>query len=175
MRLLKKFICKEGLNLQGRIFAREAVRGIIRDQRKVLMIHSTQAGDYKFPGGGIDADETHEAALRREVREECGVEIVEIGPPFGKIIEVDAAEEEGFDVFTMNSYYYLCKVDGIFGAQKLDRYEEEMGYRPKWVDVDVALRVNTDLLTGTHHIVPRWTRREAFVLELVKSQLCPTS
>ena len=148
---------------------REAVRGIIWDGSKLLMVHSTQIGDYKFPGGGMEAGETHEATLRREVREECGAEIVEFGQPFGKIIEVDSAFEAEFDTFHMASYYYLCNVDGNFGAQKLDDYEEEMGYKPVWVSIEEALRANEMPVAAAPAGLPRWAAREAFVLGLVKA------
>lgn len=49
---------------------REAVRGIIKHENKLLMVYSSKDGDYKFPGGGVDVGETHEEALVREIREE---------------------------------------------------------------------------------------------------------
>ena len=39
-------------------------------------------GQWGLPGGGIEADETMEAALRREIREEVGLEVFDIEPLF---------------------------------------------------------------------------------------------
>jgi nucleoside triphosphatase len=39
-------------------------------------------GQWGLPGGGIEADETMEAALRREIREEVGLEVFDIKPLF---------------------------------------------------------------------------------------------
>lgn len=43
---------------------RTAVRGIIYDRDRLLMVQ-TRLGDYKFPGGGVQENETHEEALKR--------------------------------------------------------------------------------------------------------------
>ncbi len=63
MELLKEINHKEQLNKKGRLITREAVRGIILDNEKVLMILSTENGDYKFPGGGNEIGETKEETL----------------------------------------------------------------------------------------------------------------
>ena len=45
MRLLKELFSKDGLKLTGKTIARKAVRGIILDDRKLLMIYSYKNGD----------------------------------------------------------------------------------------------------------------------------------
>ncbi|OQY92752.1 MAG: hypothetical protein B6D41_08120 [Chloroflexi bacterium UTCFX4] len=56
---------------------RVGVYAIIIEDACVLMLKMSN-GRYYFPGGGIEATESLEEALKREVREELGVE-VEIG------------------------------------------------------------------------------------------------
>ena len=63
----------------------EVVAGVIRDARgRILLARRTEgrdlAGLWEFPGGKHEADETAEAALKRELHEELGIEI-ELGAP----------------------------------------------------------------------------------------------
>lgn len=166
MRLLKKMIRNPGINSDGRMIFREAVRGVILKGRTILMIFSSKDGDYKFPGGGVDAGERYEDALAREISEECGAKVLSIKGELGKVIEYDKPAEEDYDVFKMISYYYLCEVDPDFGEQSLDQYEKDLGFTPVWVDIDEAIRKNQILVdSGSFQ---RWTPRELFVLKYIK-------
>ena len=70
----------------------------------------------------------------------------------------------------MTSYYYVCKVDSELGSQKLEQYELDLGFSPVWIDIDVAIDTNNEIVL--HNIkVQRWTGREAFILEQVKQKL----
>ena len=51
----------------------------------------------------------------------------------------------------------------------LDSYELEMGFIPKWVDLDEAILVNNKILKKSNY--PRWTKRETQVLEYIKKFL----
>ena len=55
------------------------VAAVIEDTHRFLVTRRQPgvhlAGMWEFPGGKIDTAETHEAALRRELREELGVEV----------------------------------------------------------------------------------------------------
>jgi 8-oxo-dGTP pyrophosphatase MutT (NUDIX family) len=171
MELLKEIFRHAGTPTEGKTIYREAVRGLIRDGRQLLMVYSTQNGDYKFPGGGVARGETHPQALTREIREECGALVTEIGAGFGKVIEYDRPVEAGYDVFRMTSYYYWCQVGAILGAQHLDAYEQEMGFRPAWVAIDEALRTNQFILRTKDYAAFAWVPRDTFILEQIHAQL----
>lgn len=168
MQLITQIFYKPNLSLNGKTVTRKAVRAIIMKSDQVLMVYSTLNGDYKFPGGGVKRDEAHATALTREVLEECGARLIRIIADFGRVEEYDLAQEDEFDLFRMNSYYYLCEVEDRFGAQNLDDYEFEYGFTPEWVPIEHAIAVNRALLDNPPANLQRWVRRELFVLDQLK-------
>ncbi len=71
--------------------ARAVVAAVIERDGKFLAARRTEppalAGRWEFPGGKTEPGEDDAAALRRECREELGVEI-EVGPPVGPVYTV---------------------------------------------------------------------------------------
>ncbi len=62
---------------------RDAVRAVVLDDdERVLLVHFEfpQWNGWATPGGGVDALETDEEAIRRELLEETGLEAFELGP-----------------------------------------------------------------------------------------------
>lgn len=166
MKLLSTIYRNKGANPEGKTLQREAVRGIIFRDGKLLLIHSTVNGDYKFPGGGIEADELHVEALQREIQEECGAEMTLVTGEFGQTIEYAHAIKDNFETYKQNSYYYFCQIADEFGELALEDYEEELGFRPEWVEIETALEQNKKVLAESKP-APRWTKREAFVLGIL--------
>jgi ADP-ribose pyrophosphatase YjhB (NUDIX family) len=171
VKLLKEVCHQEGIDRTGRTVSREAVRGIIINRGKLLMIYSEKNEDYKFPGGGIEAGESHESALIREIREESGAELIGRIIPFGKMVEYDFAIEKEFDVFRMTSYYYWGKVGASMSEQNLDQYEKELGFVPVWVEIDTAICQNQAVLGNPNKKAPRWTKRDLEVLKQIKTDM----
>jgi 8-oxo-dGTP pyrophosphatase MutT (NUDIX family) len=55
---------------------------LLDDNNRVLLVRFSYRGKrwWAAPGGGLEDDETHETAARREIAEETGYELDELGP-----------------------------------------------------------------------------------------------
>jgi len=168
MKSLKKIFRNQGLDLHGKTDHRSAVRAVIIRDRTLLMVYSPVNGDYKFPGGGVKKNEKPEYALKREIQEECGMNLVHVLQGIGCIIEYAIPKRKKFDVFKMTSSYYLCEIDTDTFEQRLDPYEAQLEFRPVWVDIDTAIQTNKTILRSDAKKPPQWTAREVFMLEYIR-------
>lgn len=145
----------------------QAVRAIIIKDGKLLTMHRNKFGMeyYTLIGGGVDLGEINETALRRELREETGLEVGAVRLVF---IE-DAGELYG------EQYVYLCEYKG--GEPTLSADSEEakisaMGqntYEPLWLSTSelagVTFRsgsVREALLEGIRRGFPETPQRLAW-------------
>jgi 8-oxo-dGTP pyrophosphatase MutT (NUDIX family) len=132
----------EKIDEDAKIIERDAVRAVIVRDGKILLIYSN-LGYYKFPGGGVEGNETDSEALLREITEETGYVNCTVQGPLGMVLQrhVDVFDPHAF--FQMTSKYFRCDLlsDEKIG-QQLDDYEEEEEFTPKWVVIEEAIRVN---------------------------------
>lgn len=61
-------------------------------------------GDYKFPGGGVEGNESHSECLIREVAEETGYINFIIKDKAGSVIERNLDEYDNNALFQMTSH-----------------------------------------------------------------------
>jgi 8-oxo-dGTP diphosphatase len=62
---------------------RDAARGVVLDSDGRILLVRFEFPDrhlWACPGGGLEPGESHEDALRRELREEVGLEVEDVGP-----------------------------------------------------------------------------------------------
>jgi|GEM_PF-160119 len=166
----QKIYHNHNLNLKGSCSRRDAVRAVISQNNKYLLIYSSQKGDYKFPGGGVEPGESFNQALEREVLEESGYRITEIGTQIALISEFSESREEELDYFQMDSHYFHCTIDlGEKLELNLDKYELDLNFEPLWISLEEAISANKKVMNGRAES-PSWTERETFFLEyLTKS------
>lgn len=118
---------------------RRAVRAIVVKDGQLLVMHRNKFGHeyYCLVGGGIDAGETPEQALARELHEESGIQVAN---PRLVIIE------ETGNLFG-TQYVYLC--DFVAGEPALHPDSEEaqihaLGknlHTPMWLPIDALATV----------------------------------
>jgi 8-oxo-dGTP pyrophosphatase MutT (NUDIX family) len=148
------------LNLKGSHEIRNSSRAIIIKENKILMLYSEVELDYKFPGGGIELNETPIECLKRETREEVGANIID-QYLLGNIMEYN--EHQSYDYFLNLSNYYICGItadyDVTTASLNLDQSEKKLGFKPVWVECDIAIKTNEKQI----NVLP-WVKRENFVL-----------
>ena len=89
---------------------REAVRGVIRIDGRLLLTESAE-GEIKLPGGGILPGEDDLSALCREVREETGYRVKpDSARPWGYIEEIRLSSKEP-KIWHQLSRLYFCEAE----------------------------------------------------------------
>jgi 8-oxo-dGTP pyrophosphatase MutT (NUDIX family) len=161
---------------KSKIILRNAVRAIILKERNILMVFLGKTNEYKFPGGGVEENETIEEAIKREVLEEVGYNVISIGKKIGIITEYGIALEDKNNIFKMISEYYTVNIDYNQINQKLDNYEKELLFKPCWTEIEKAYKANK-LIIDNKCDSTSWIKRETRVLEILKEKrhgICST-
>ena len=165
MRLLFELDTKN-YDKDGKAFKRPSSRAIIIKDNKIYMVHSLLYDYYKFPGGGIDNNESNIDALIRETKEEAGLIVIPDSiKKYGYVHRVKKAKEEGYSMFIQDNFYYLCEVEDKIINQNLDDYEDFEKFTLELVNpLDV---INTNRFKDHGPKDKDMIEREAKVLELL--------
>ena len=126
---------RQNYNPDGNVYRRPSARAIILKDGKVLLNHVAKYDCYEFPGGGIEAGETPEDAMQREVAEETGrIVIPESIREFGIVLRRQQDSKDPDGIFEQENYYYLCEVTDETVPRKPDEHEIVEGAEPVWVE-----------------------------------------
>ncbi|MCR5349245.1 MAG: NUDIX domain-containing protein [Bacilli bacterium] len=165
MRLLFE-IDSKNYDEKGRVFRRPSARAIIIRNNKIYMVHSLLWDYYKFPGGGIEEQESNIDALIRETAEEAGLVVIKDSiKEYGYVHRIQKAKDEGFSVFVQDNFYYFCDVEDKVIEQRLDDYEGYERFTLELVDPKVAINANRN--NGHDPKRKAMLEREAKVLEML--------
>ena len=125
---------------------------VIRDNMILLAkrSHPPGKGLWSIPGGLVKLGETLREAVKREVREECGLEVEPTSPI--KVFDVIERDVNGRVRFHYVIVDYLCEIKGESAILPGDDVEEV-----RWISLDEALSL--DLTKGTRELITGLKKR----------------
>jgi len=131
---------------------RPSVYGVLIEDGKVLL--SKQFDGYDFPGGGLNIDETLEEGVRREFKEETGLD-VKVGDVIysqtGFFHSSHYSLDEGQYWNCILLYFLVEKTGGEISIDGCDEDEKKYIDLPEWIETekvkDLKFYNSTDNIT----------------------------
>ena len=111
---------------------REACRGIVVRNGKILLTYEVNTNQWFIPGGGLESNEGLSQCCIRELAEETGC-VVEVGEQYLTI-------KEHYDDWLWVSHYYICNYIGKT-ERILTQREYEVGLETRWISLEKAMDI----------------------------------
>ena len=161
---------RQNYNPEGKVYRRPSARAVILKDGKVLLNYVSKYNCYEFPGGGIEAGETPECAVQREVAEETGrIVVPESVREFGIVIRRQQDSMDPGGIFEQENYYYFCDVTDECVPRKPDEHEIQDGAEPVWVE-SLAIPVHRNRRAFERFGEP-FIQREMRVMDMADKEL----
>lgn len=122
-------------NTKQHLEVQKGARGIAIKDNAVLLVYETKKDYYTLPGGGIQSHETPEAAVRREILEETGFNVLNARATL--IINQTFADSR------WQHHYFVCEIADTPVENALTKAEETLGLTPVFKSVEEALMLFT--------------------------------
>lgn len=145
----------ETLNQYSKTFSdppekiRQAGRGIIIKDGKILLTYENNTDVFMTPGGGLEDGESLEECCVRELKEEAGL----IVKPLKQILKIN---EYCFETMYVSNYF-ICEIVGEC-ERNLTDVEIQHGAEPKWVEINNALAIFGEYATYREDIASLYLR-----------------
>ncbi len=111
---------------------REACRGIVIKNDKILLTYEVNTDQWFIPGGGLEENESVQECCIRELAEETGC-VVDAKKQYLTI-------NEYYEEWLFVSHYYVCDYIGET-ERTLTQREMEVGLEPRWISLKEALDI----------------------------------
>lgn len=115
-----------------KLFFRPSCYALIIKDSELLVITNRSSGKLFFPGGGVDLGETLEQGLRREVKEEVGLDVQDSKLfDFNELFFEYPPTQESFHSL---QFYYLCSAKN-FKLLAEDQINDSEASKPTWLPI----------------------------------------
>ncbi len=111
---------------------REACRGIVIKNDKILLTYEVNTDQWFIPGGGLEENESVQKCCIRELAEETGC-VVDAKNQYLTI-------NEYYEEWLFVSHYYVCDYIGET-ERTLTQREMEVGLEPRWISLKEAIDI----------------------------------
>jgi len=114
----------------------ERVRAVLVDSGEIILINRIKENTsyWVIPGGGVEENESHKEAIKRECLEELGVDVSVGGLFFQKIAEKPAIKGQ-------KEFFYFCSiVGGKLGTGSGPEFQKENGYTGQYIVKRIKLK-----------------------------------